>query len=52
MDSKNLNLSQMSANVQNFTHDNTNSNGNLFLEISMTVIFVSIIIVSCLILLG
>jgi hypothetical protein len=42
----------MNNDVQNFTQDKMNSNGNLLLEISMTIIFVSIIIFSCLVLFG
>ena len=39
----------MSSDVQ--THNHTNSGGNSFIEISMVVVFVSIIILSCLVLL-
>ena len=42
----------MNRNVQNITRENTNSNGDLFIEISMTVVFISIIIFSCLVLFG
>jgi hypothetical protein len=42
----------MNNDVQNLTQDKMNSNGNLFMEISMTIIFVSIIIFSCVVLFG
>jgi hypothetical protein len=42
----------MSANVQNFTNDKSDSKGNLFVEISLTVSFVAIIILSVLVLFG
>lgn len=40
----------MNNDVQNLTQDKMNSNGNLFIEISMTIVFVSIIIFSCFVL--
>jgi hypothetical protein len=42
----------MTNDVQNFTQDNLNSNGNLLLEISMTIVFICIIVFSCFVLFG
>ena len=42
----------MNNDIQNITQDKMNSNGNLLMEVSMTIIFVSIIIFSCLVLFG
>jgi hypothetical protein len=42
----------MSNDIQNLAQDNMNSNGNLLIEISMTIVFVSIIIFSCIVLFG
>ena len=47
-----INLNHMNSDVQNFTQDKVNSNGNLLIEISMTIMFVSIIIFSCMVLFG
>lgn len=42
----------MGNSIQNFTQRKANSNTYLFIEISMTIVFVSIIIFSCLVLFG
>jgi hypothetical protein len=42
----------MNNDVQNLTQNKMKSNGNLLMEISMTIIFISIIIFSCLVLFG
>jgi hypothetical protein len=42
----------MNNDIQNLAHDKVNSNANTFIEISLTVVFVSIIIFSCLVLFG
>jgi hypothetical protein len=42
----------MNNNVQNLAQNKMNPNGNLLMEISMTIIFVSIIIFSCIVLFG
>gem|GEM_PF-2161239 len=43
----------MNNNVQNFVHKvNLNTNANTIIEVSMTVVFVAIIIFSCLVLFG
>jgi hypothetical protein len=42
----------MNNDVQNLTQGKMNSNGNLLMEVSMTIIFISIIIFSCLVLFG
>jgi hypothetical protein len=40
----------MSKNIQNFSHGETESGTDLFLEITLTIVFVSIIIFSILVL--
>jgi hypothetical protein len=42
----------MNNDIQNLAQGNMNSNGNLLIEISMTIVFVSIIIFSCMVLFG
>jgi hypothetical protein len=42
----------MSSDIQNFTNDKSDSDSNLFVEIILTVTFVTIIILSALVLFG
>ncbi len=42
----------MNEDIQNLTQNKINSDGNLSIEISMAIIFISIIIFSCLVLFG
>jgi hypothetical protein len=42
----------MNYNVQNFNRDKMNANRNLLIEVSFTILFVSIIIFSCVVLFG
>jgi hypothetical protein len=42
----------MNNDVQNFTEGKINPNGNVLIEISLTIVFLSIIVFSCLVLFG